>query len=138
MQKCEFCAQIQINNVQFIVGNLVLVFLGLRRGVHTQRLPSCLQGRPLHRSIDSACILEKNGEQKPEMGYLYLYLYLSTFFMYLYLYLEPKYLYLVVMYLFPLKIFLTVKVPASSSPVKRTVSRNTAPVTSSAVPNRPI
>ena len=39
--------------------------------------------------------------------------------------------------LVPIKKFLTVKVPASSSPVKRTVSRNTAPVTPSAVPNRP-
>jgi len=66
MQKCEFCAQIQINNLhlQFTVGNLVLVFIGLRRGVHAQRLPSCLQGRPLHRSMNSACILEKNGERK--------------------------------------------------------------------------
>ena len=60
IQKCEFCAQIQINNLQFTVGNLVLVFLGLWRGVHPQRLPSCLQGRPLDdRSIDSACVLEK-------------------------------------------------------------------------------
>ena len=40
--------------------------------------------------------------------------------------------------LVPIKKILTVKVPASSSPVKRTVSRNTAPVTPSAAPNRPI
>ena len=61
------------------------------------------------------------------LKYIFMYLYLQV--KYLYLYLEPKYLYLFVMYLFPLKIFLTVKVPASSSPVKRTVSRNNAPVT---------
>jgi len=40
------------------------VFLGLWRGVHPQRLPSCLQGCPLHRSIDSACVLEKMGNEK--------------------------------------------------------------------------
>jgi len=39
-----------------------LVFLGLWiEGVRPQRLPSCLQGRPLHKSIDSACVLEKKG-----------------------------------------------------------------------------
>jgi len=67
IQMCEFCAQIQINNLQFrahSLGNLALVILALWRGMHPQRLPSCLQGRPLHRSIDSACILEKNGERK--------------------------------------------------------------------------
>jgi len=36
------------------------VYLGWR-GVHPQRLPSCLQGRALHRSIDAACVLEKRG-----------------------------------------------------------------------------
>jgi len=41
-----------------------LVFLGLWRCVRPQRLPSFLQGRPLHRSIDSACVLEKNGNEK--------------------------------------------------------------------------
>jgi len=63
IQKREFCAQIQFNNLQFTVGNLVLVFLGLCRGVHPQRLPFCLQGYPLHRSVDSACILEKTGNE---------------------------------------------------------------------------
>jgi len=38
--------------------NLALVFLRLGGGVHPQRLPSCLQGRALHRSIDAACVLE--------------------------------------------------------------------------------
>jgi len=28
IQKCEFCAQIQINNLQYSLGNLVLVFPG--------------------------------------------------------------------------------------------------------------
>ena len=45
MQKCEFCAQIQINNLQFALRNLVLVFLGLRRGVHThQDFPPVCRG----------------------------------------------------------------------------------------------
>jgi len=34
------------------------VFLGLWRGVNPERL-ACVQGRPLHRSIDAACILEQ-------------------------------------------------------------------------------
>jgi len=34
------------------------MFLGLWRGVNPERL-ACLQGRPLHRSIDAACILEQ-------------------------------------------------------------------------------
>jgi len=40
------------------------VFLGLWTGVHPQRLLSCLQGRPLHRSIDAACVLKKTGNEK--------------------------------------------------------------------------
>ena len=40
---------------------MALLFLGLWRGVYPKRLPSCLQGRPLHRSIDAACVLEKRG-----------------------------------------------------------------------------
>jgi len=40
------------------------MFLGLWRGVHSKRLPSCLQGRPLHRSIDAACVLKKRGNEK--------------------------------------------------------------------------
>jgi len=40
---------------------MALVFLGLWRGGHPQWLPSYLQGHPLHRSIDAACILEKCG-----------------------------------------------------------------------------
>ena len=40
------------------------MFLGLWRGVHPQRLPSCLQGCPLHRNIDLACVLEKTGNEK--------------------------------------------------------------------------
>ena len=34
------------------------MFLGLWRGVNPERL-ACLQGRPLHRRIDAACILEQ-------------------------------------------------------------------------------
>ena len=37
------------------------MFLGLWRGVHPQRLPSCLQGRLLHERTEAACILEKWG-----------------------------------------------------------------------------
>ena len=39
------------------------MFLGLWRGIPypSQRLPTCLQGRPLRKSIDAACILEKRG-----------------------------------------------------------------------------
>ena len=46
------------------------MFLGLCRGVHppkpARRLPSCLQVRPLHRSREAACILEKIGRRKHE------------------------------------------------------------------------
>jgi len=41
-----------------------MVFLGLWRGVHRQRIPFCLHGRPLHKSIDAACVLEKTGNEK--------------------------------------------------------------------------
>ena len=40
------------------------MFLGLWRGVHPQRLPSCLQGRLLRECTEAACILEKMGNRK--------------------------------------------------------------------------
>ena len=40
------------------LANLALLFLGLWTGVNPERL-ACLHGRPLHRSIDAACILEQ-------------------------------------------------------------------------------
>jgi len=78
------------------------------------------------------------------MGYLVLVLVLKYIFYELVLVLASEVLVLVLVLvlgcyvLVPIKNFLTVKVPASSSPVKHTVSRNTAPVTPSAAPNRPI
>jgi len=76
------------------------------------------------------------------MGYLVLVLVLKYIFYVLVLVLvlasEVLVLVLGCDVLVPIKNFLTVKVPASNSPVKRTVSRNTAPVTPSAAPNRPI
>jgi len=33
-------------------------------GVHPQRLTPCLQGHPLHRSIDAACVLQKTGNER--------------------------------------------------------------------------
>jgi len=50
-----------INNLQYSLTNLALVFVGQWMGVHPQ--PSCLQGRPLDRSltIDATCVLEKTG-----------------------------------------------------------------------------
>ena len=60
IKSVNFVHKFNNNNLQFTVSeNLALVLLGLWRGVNPERLASCLQGRPLHRSVDAACILEQ-------------------------------------------------------------------------------
>jgi len=64
IQKCEFCAQIQIHNLQFTVSEIWFWCFWDYRGRPSPKTHILFAGASTHRSIDSACVLEKNGEQK--------------------------------------------------------------------------